>query len=186
MDLSEVMAEDSAKPVKDVDTKLGLLSNISRRMSLAVTEIENLERLLKDKKKDFDHVQYVELPEAMQDLGMDKIVLSDGSSISISTEYYANISKAKANEAYSWLKENGFGDLIKNEINMKFARGEENTASHMRHVLEAYDVPYSEKESVHWQTLRAFVKEQIEAGAPIPMDTFSVHISNKATVKKGD
>jgi hypothetical protein len=38
-------------------------------------------------------------------------------------------------------------------------------------------------ESVHPQTLKSFVKEQIEKGSPVPVDTFGVFIQPKVTTK---
>jgi len=185
MDLSDMMAADAApKNQSAAEMNLGLVSYIAATLSATVREIEDIEQLLKDKKKELDRLQYEALPQAMSELGLEKVVLEDGSAISVATEYYAAISKKNADVAYSWLRDNGFGDLIKSEIKMNFGRGEEDTADHVKELMSEENIPFSEKDSVHWQTLRAFVKEQIEAGEPIPMDTFSIHISNKASIKK--
>jgi hypothetical protein len=35
-------------------------------------------------------------------------------------------------------------------------------------------------QNVHWQTLRAFVREMVESGAALPLDLFGVFIGRKA------
>ena len=54
---------------------------------------------------------------------MQKIVLSDGSSVEIAEDIQANITKEKEGEAFGWLRSNNHGDLIKNQIKVDFGRG---------------------------------------------------------------
>ena len=42
----------------------------------------------------------------------------------------------------------------------------------------------TQKEKVESSTLRAFVREQIEAGKQIPMETFGVYVANKTIIKE--
>jgi len=181
--VNELIAEDATSKKSKAETNLGLVSIIASQLNDAMEDLTNLEDIIKRQKAKIDKLQYIELPEAMQELGLDKVVLNDGSSISITTEYYANISKKNANIAYDWLRDNNFADIIKSEVKMNFTHDDE-SRDWVLGLLNQHTIDYQEKDSVHWQTLRAFVKEQIEAGQPIPMDTFSVHISNKAKLKK--
>ena len=181
--VNELMVEDVATKKSKAETDLGLVSIIASQLTDAIQDLADMEDLLKQHKARVDKIQYIDLPEAMQELGLNKVVLDDGSSISVATEYYAAISKKNSSMAYDWLRENNFGDIIKSELKMNFVHDDE-SREHIANYLDEQNVDYQEKDSVHWQTLRAFVKEQIEAGQPIPMDTFSVHISNKAKLKK--
>ena len=181
--VNELMVEDVAAKKSKAETNLGTVSNLAYYLNQEIERLEDFEEKVKKQKAVIDKLQYVELPEAMQELGLNKVVLDDGSSISVATEYFAAISKKNSNMAYDWLRENNFGDIIKSELKMNFVHDDE-SREHIANYLDEQNVDYQEKDSVHWQTLRAFVKEQIEAGQPIPMDTFSVHISNKAKLKK--
>ena len=42
-----------------------------------------------------------------------------------------------------------------------------------------------DKEQVHPQTLKAFVREQVESGKPFPLELFGAFLGQKATIKKG-
>ena len=52
----------------------------------------------------------------MSEMGLAELKLHDGSHLKFSTSYKANISEANKEMAYNWLRENGLGDIIKNEI----------------------------------------------------------------------
>jgi hypothetical protein len=40
-----------------------------------------------------------------------------------------------------------------------------------------------QKEDIHWQTLRGFVKEQVEKGNAIPSDLFGLYVANRTKIK---
>ena len=42
-----------------------------------------------------------------------------------------------------------------------------------------------QKKEVHPQTLKAFVKEQLQKGQAVPMDLFGVFTGHRATIKRG-
>ena len=50
-------------------------------------------------------------------------------------------------------------------------------------MLEAEGIPFTSDLSVHASTLKAFVKERIEAGTEFPRELFGVHVATKAVVK---
>ena len=92
-----------------------------------------------------------------------------------------DISEENKVEAHGWLRKNGFDDIIKNDIICSFGRGQEEVATNLLNKLtEAGENPI-QKSDIHWQTLRAFVKEQIQKGSDIPQDKFGVYVTN--TVK---
>ena len=49
----------------------------------------------------------------------------------VSTSYRATITEANKEEAFNWLRNNGLGDIIKNEISVSFGRNEDNKAASM-------------------------------------------------------
>ena len=55
--------------------------------------------------------------------------LADGSAIEVKEIYSATIPVARKDGAYNWLRENGLGDLIKNEVTVSFGRNEDNKAA---------------------------------------------------------
>jgi len=89
-----------------------------------------------------------------------------------------------AEKAYSWLRDNGHGDLIKNTLTASFNKEEDARASSLMKMFEDQGYTYQRKEKVEPMTLKAFVSDQIERGKDIPMDLFSIYITNKTTIKQ--
>ena len=119
----------------------------------------------------------------MQQAGVSKLTLDDGTSVEVSPYYYAKIQEAKKEEAFRWLRENSHGDLIKNNLSISFGKGEDSSAVKLKTELESKGLVVDQKQDVHWQTLRGFVKEQIEKNKTIPSETFGLYIANRTKIK---
>ena len=65
----------------------------------------------------------------MSEMGLSHIKLMDGSSVDVKPNYSANITIANREAAFNWLRNNGLGDIIKNEILVSFGRNEDNKAA---------------------------------------------------------
>lgn len=126
------------------------------------------------------------LPDLMSEIGVDEIKLSDGSRITCTAEVDCAITESTREGAMSWLINNGFGGLIKTTVTLEFGSGEREAANELAQELAAeYENSVTLKEVVHPQTLKSFVREQMAAGAAIPMDTFNVRPYNIVKLKKG-
>jgi hypothetical protein len=123
------------------------------------------------------------LPAALDEMGVTKIVLEDGRTVSVDEVITATITKAKEAEAFGWLIDHGHAPLIKPEVKINLtdttllAQLEEEVRQ-----LDA-DAKITSKQSVHWQTLRSFVKEQLERTEDFPEELFGVYRVRKAIVK---
>ena len=165
------------------------MSDLKRIVQLAEllrthqTEIERLEEELKQLKAAALRIEREDLPLLMTELGLQEIKLGDGSVVKVSEDCDARISDATRTPALAWLNEHGFGGLIKTQIALTFGRGEHDKAIAVQQRLAADFDNVELKEDVHYQTLKAFVKEQLAAGASIPMDLFNVFPYSKATIK---
>ena len=65
----------------------------------------------------------------LSEMGLSFLKLADGSSVEVKTNYSATITQANKEKAFNWLRENGLGDIIKNEISVSFGRNEDNKAA---------------------------------------------------------
>ena len=124
------------------------------------------------------------IPDLMQEAGVSSLKLTNGSSVEVKPSIKASITLDNAEKAYLWLRENGHGDMIKNTLTASFNKEEDGKASHLMKLFEEQGYNYQRKEKVEPMTLKAFVSEQIERGKNVPMDLFSVYISNKTTIKQ--
>ncbi len=114
-----------------------------------------------------------------------------GRTVTVKKKYYANISEERRARAFAWLRSTGNGDIIKNELSLAFAAGQDAEAKAVRDWLEKEAFSYDEKEAVNANTLKAFVKEQMEAeadadstgaAAPFPKELFGAFVQDVAEI----
>tara|TARA_R110002153_G_scaffold124038_1_gene270194 strand:+ start:440 stop:1015 length:576 start_codon:yes stop_codon:yes gene_type:complete len=182
--------EDSA-PAKEQNSFLNIsevgMSGVSKLAHAAqrqLKEIDDAEASLK-KLKSVYHKNITEtLPDLMAEFNLTGFTLSDGSSISVVPTVGAHISKANQEEAFSWLRENGFQDLIKSDVSMSFRKGEDGRRADFIELAESQGLAVSTKESVHPSTLKSFVNEEVVInGRSVPTELFGVFTGQKAIIK---
>ena len=164
------MSDGIQRAVKLAELLIELRGNVTR-----------LESELATAKEDMRRVEQEDLPDLMQELGLETFKLKSGEVIEVKNEVECSISEDRRAVAHEWLTSNGFGGLIKTEVVVKFGRDEHDAA-----VACAESVGGEMIERVHPMTLKSFIKEQMEAGRAIPFDTFAVRPFNKVkiTLKK--
>jgi hypothetical protein len=126
-----------------------------------------------------------DLPDVMQEIGLTNFTLADGSKLEIKATYGARIPVEHREAAFAWLQEKGYDDIIKNMVSVPFGRGEDSSATEFMELAQKSGYLPDQKKEVHPQTLKAFVKEQLEKGTPVPMDLFGVFTGHRATIKRG-
>lgn len=160
------------------------LSILSQRV-LALREAQGvvaaIESDLKVAQEALRYLEEVAVPEALGTLGMAEVKLSTGEKITVVREYHASIPKATEGEAYAWLRETGNDSLLKRSVTVNFGRGEDSTAAATAYALREQGLPVEEKMSVHPSTLKAFVRERMDSGEPLPA-SIAVHTINRAKV----
>ena len=165
--------------------------NDAKSLSDQVVKLKQLEDELVDKEKELKelkrHIELVSgevIPTMMQEMNISTLKLADGSSVEVKPVYGASISLAKKEEAYTWLRENGLGDLIKNEITVSFGRNEDNKASQYAILAKGQGYEPVQKLKVEPMTLKALVRERLESGQEMPSDLFNVFAGNRTKVTR--
>lgn len=177
------MYEEDAGALKVQDDQLSGISALARRAKELEKEILDQEGVLKERKEQFRKMTEETIPEALAELGMKSFKMSDGSSIEIKPFYGASISEARRAEAYQWLRDHGFGDIIKNTVSVRFGRNEDELAARAISLLRAQGYPVEQTEKIEPQTLKAWVKERVDKGQPVDSELFGVFIGQKAVIK---
>ena len=147
--------------------------------------ISCLEDDLKKAKKKLLKMTDEDLPALLQEVGINKFELDDGSTVEVKQTYGASILVDNRPQAYEWLRENGYDDIIKNNVICTFGRGEDDKASAFQAFAAKEGYAANQKTEIHPQTLRAFVKERVEAGEEFPMELFGAWIGQRAVIKRG-
>ena len=175
--------ENDADALKVSDESVTGIAALAKKAKMLEKEIEDLSTSLKEKEEQYRTLTEVSLPEAMAESGMKKFVMADGSLIDVKPFYGASISKARQAEAFKWLRDHGFDDIIKNTVSVRFGRKEDELAARMIQLLRQQGFMPEQTEKVEPQTLKAWVKERVEKGQPVDSDLFGVFIGQKATIK---
>ena len=84
--------------------------------------------------------------------------------------------------AYNWLRENGLGDIIKNEVAVQFGKGEDNKAEQLLSLAEQEGYEPTQKQKVEPMTLKALFRERVEAGLDMPSQLFNVFIKDQTKI----
>ena len=177
--------ESAAKKLSTVnETGLSQVSKLAQMQLQVEQRVADLEAELKTAKSDLKAIAEDQLPAAMAEHNISELKLDDGSSISVSTFYSASIPKGRADEAFTWLIDNNFGDLIKNQVATNFVRGQEEQAEKFASELAGRGMPVNTKKWVEPMTLKAWVREKTEQGLNIPHDLFGIFIGEKAKIQK--
>ena len=123
------------------------------------------------------------IPNLMQQAGVSLLKLADGTGVEVKPFYSARIPASKSEEAFNWLRENGHGDLIKNQVSLEFGMKQDNEAKSIIEELKAKGLPVKQKTTVHPSSLRGFVREQIQdLGKDVPADLFGTYVANKTKI----
>jgi len=123
------------------------------------------------------------IPNLMQQAGVELIKLEGGVSVEVKPFYSARIPASKSEEAFAWLRDNGHGDLIKNQVSLEFGMKQDNEAKSIVEELKAKGLPVKQKTTVHPSSLRGFVREQIQdLGKNVPAELFGTYVANKTKI----
>lgn len=166
---------------------LGEISALARMLVEYDREVEDAELALKGLKENARRVREESLPTAMLEIGLDKVVLTTGEKVEVKSDVFAQPPAERKTEMHAWLEEHGFGGLIKTEVSVEYGKGEVEDAKEMLAELKGRGIAANIFMGVHAQTLKAFLREQLEAAQPIPLDLFGarpVKIA-KVTLPKG-
>ena len=165
--------------------------NDAKSLSEQVVKLQSMEEDLvkqeehvKKLKKDIEVISGEVIPTMMQEMNLSTLKLSDGSSVEVKQIYGASISPAKKEEAFNWLRNNGLGDLIKNEITVSFGRNEDNKAAEYAVLAQGQGYQPVQKLKVEPMTLKALVRERLEAGQEMPTELFNVFAGNRTKITR--
>ena len=180
----EINFEADQQDAMKKTTGIQSLADQVERLEAMQQQLEIQEDAIKEKKKQIQHISGEVIPTMMSEMGLAELKLHDGSHLKVSTTYRATITEANKEAAFNWLRNNGLGDIIKNEISVSFGRNEDNKAADYAELAKGQGFQPTQKMKVEPMTLKALVRERIEAGKDMPTEIFGVFSENKTTIKR--
>lgn len=157
-DMAEVLAAQRER-VEDAEHKLGL-------EQAALRQIEE-----------------IDFPELMRECELTEVKLRNGITLKLVDDVKCGITAENKAFAYAWMREHGFGGLIKTALNVPFSRDEESVMNRVANAIVEMGRAVDKTENVHPQTLKSFVKEQLEAGNNLP-DSINIFTFSKVVAKE--
>jgi len=181
------MSIDFEKDQEEVLTKTKDIKSLSDqvlKLRDLEAEVKAQEEKIKQTQKEIARISEDVIPTMLSEMGLSQLKLADGSSVDVKPFYTASISVANREKAYKWLRDNGLGDIIKNDVTVSFGRNEDNKAVDYANLAKSQGFEPTQKLKVEPMTLKALVRERIEAGKDLPMDTFNVYVGNRTKLTK--
>ena len=175
--------QDQREDLNSVNDAKSLSDQVVKLKKLE-DEFQEKEKELKELKRHLDLLSGEVIPTMMQEMNISTLKLADGSSVEVKPVYGASISAVNKEAAFKWLRENGLGDLIKNEITVSFGRNEDNKAQQYAVLAQGQGYQPVQKLKVEPMTLKALVRERLESGQEMPSDRFNVFSGNRTKVTR--
>ena len=182
--MNEINFEKDQEEVLDRTENITSLADQVKKLRDLEDQLKVDEELLKDKKRDIEKISGEIIPTLLSEMGLSSLKLADGSAVEVKPYYSANISIKNREAAYNWLRENGLGDIIKNDVTVSFGRNEDNKAAEYANLAKGQGYQPTQKLKVEPMTLKALVRERIEKGVEMPMDIFNVFVGNRTKLTR--
>jgi hypothetical protein len=183
---SESLAAKRAAKAASAAPSTDMLARITTAahalLELKAQEIA-LETQLAELKKQIMEMEFNTLTSLMDEAGVPMLALDEGQQLVRGEEVYASISKANAAAAAAWLIAHGYGAIVRTKVLVELEKEDTELLDLTRSALDKAHIGYEESSAVNAATLRAFVKERLEAGTELP-DSISVHVQPRVTVKE--
>ncbi len=165
-------------------TKLSNLSSLVARQRREELEVARLEQLLKEANEHLRTTAEHEIPDLMEAIGVEKITTAEGLVVVVKTTLRASVPVAQREAAWSWLDEHGHGGMIKRNVTVAFNRDQEVEADELSAQLRGKFPNIKTERKAEPSTLKAFIREQLEKGAAVPMELFGAFEQRRAKIEE--
>ena len=182
--MNEINFEKDQEEILDRTENLKSLADQIKKLRALEDKVKSDEESLKEEKKELERISGEVIPTLLSEMGLSSLKLADGSAVDVKPYYAANISAINRDAAYGWLRSNGLGDIIKNDITVSFGRNEDNKAAEYANLAKGQGYQPTQKLKVEPMTLKALVRERVEAGKEMPTDIFNVFVGNRTKITR--
>ena len=153
---------------------LKTLARLAGELQQAKLNVQNIEEQLKTAKAKVRDIGEKRIPDLMELIGISDFSTTSSPPVRITVKNVirASVPASRRFEAYSWLDDHGHGGLIKRSIQVSFDREAISDAKQLQKELDTRFENVREDQKVEPSTLRAWIKEQLSQGEPVPMELF--------------
>ena len=158
------------------------LSEAIEKLKSVGAQVLAAESKLKELKEQEKYINNFTIPEIMNKMNLSTVKLKDGSELSVGDRFFASFKADKKNEGIKWLRDNGLGDIVDNNITVTFGQGEDNKAMAYATLARERGYEPTQQEKVHHARLSAVMKEWKANGKEVPADLFNTLEGKRTSV----
>ena len=176
--------EVEGEAIEATDEQIKRISILSERQLELEQSILEAEKALEALRDNHRQVAEVDLPMALDEAQVQRIMTNTGRIVSVSEKLYMSIPKIRKEECARWLFENGFGSLVQEDVVIRFERGQERRIAELEELLEGagYD-DWTVREQMNTGSVKAAFSERMENGEDVPLELFGGYLRRAAVVK---
>lgn len=185
-EIPDYSGEESATPEDAMKRLTGLVV----QMGMLEVEVEDLEAKLAAKKSELAKYKESFVPELMQNIGLSEVKTKAGIRVVASEKLIGTFPKdeRKRAQAFGYIRDTGNDGLLKREIVIRYGRESDQYAEQLMQALTDMGVgEHAEVEnqiSIHHQSMLGFLRRELEAGRPVPLEAFGVIQKTIAEIKR--
>jgi hypothetical protein len=174
------LRQDAPDQTDNVD--VNELSEAIEQFKTVSAQVLATEQKLKEFKAQEKYISEFVIPEIMEKQNLKTVKLKDGSELSVGDRFFASFKADKKNEGIKWLRDNGLGDIVDNNITVTFGQGEDNKAVEYASLARERGYEPTQQEKVHHARLSAVMKEWKTNGKEVPADLFNTLEGKRTSV----
>lgn len=168
-------------------TDMQRLNTLVHEQLMAEEEVAKAENALATAKKKLARLSEYVIPDVMEEMGINEYKTNDGLTIKLKQAIRASISEVNRSDAFGWMTDHDHEAMIKTSIVIEKPAllDDFDNAEKLKEALKLVmdSLPNIEAKSIHSSTLSAFVRDKLEDGEEIPLDTFSVFRQVTSVIK---
>lgn len=159
--------------------KMEKISALALDQYKAEQEVERIEGDLAKAKARLKDVAEKQIPEFMDDIGLEKVECSNGLIVMVKETIRANLSADRREEGLKWIRDHGCEHLITSEVTVK----PETDQIALDLVNQLKDHHPVAKQTVNGNTLSKWVRERLAEGETVDFKLFGVFRQRVSKVK---
>lgn len=159
------------------EASLETLIQLYTQLKQTEAAVDTAAQSLKTVQERFDDLSRRLIPAVMASLGLTEIRMADGRVLSIKTDYFGSVAQERMPAAVTWLIAHQMDGIIKSDLVVPFAPGRLDA-------LHTAGIPAGLKHTIHSSTLKAFVRERLEAPdhETFPKELFAASAVDRAVL----
>ena len=174
--MEKLWEQDQSSTLQEGGGDLAELNKKVKKLEGYEDKLEQLEEQVDKLKAEIKKISYEEIPDLLAEKGIEKLTLHDGTVVEVRKVINAYLPKADKDpegreKAFNWLRDNGHGDIIQNNITVSFGRGEDNKAVEYASLAQQKGYLPTQKVDVHNRVLVAAFRSALKKDLRCPSGT---------------